>query len=320
MIELSILIPVYNAEAFLQETFDSVLVQAVNLDRIEVVVVNDGSTDKSLSVIRHYESRFPHFKYIVQKNGGVSRARNRGLELVSGKYVTFLDADDTFREGALPQVLETIKKRTSDIFFFDDIYAAELETYEKGEFLSRFFYSVYVWKTCINVQFLKEKGLRFSDGYILEDGVFLLESVLRSSEIATRKLCTVFYRENAKSLTRNYSDQKKNREMVASFVFVINKYRQLMDEAKDELSPQAIHNITERKEGFIFFLIIRMIRYGYTNKQMEENLQKVQFDSFRVFPGAHHDKFIYKLLAPALTYAPIRKCINSCYSFFNRKS
>src|SRR4030067_1442187 len=111
-----IIIPVYNAEQYLPETLDSVFTQTYT--NIEVITVDDGSTDKSAEIIK----RYPAVKYIRQKNGGVSNARNSGIKASSGDYIAFLDQDDLWLPEKLKIQLEIASRhQESGIFFCDGL-------------------------------------------------------------------------------------------------------------------------------------------------------------------------------------------------------
>lgn len=101
---LSIVVAVYNGEKFLPRFFDSLIAQ--KLENWELIVVNDGSTDDSESVIRQYEDKFENFKVLTQENGGVSVARNTGMAVATGKYITFPDIDDEIDARMYGRLLE----------------------------------------------------------------------------------------------------------------------------------------------------------------------------------------------------------------------
>ena len=109
MIQLSIVIPVYNVEGYLARCLDSVIVPG--LEGYEIIVVNDGSTDGSGTVAADYAARYPSLiRLIQQENGGLGAARNTGLEAARGEFVFFLDSDDWLRDGAVPEMLEKLKE------------------------------------------------------------------------------------------------------------------------------------------------------------------------------------------------------------------
>ena len=102
----TVVIPVYKVEKYLRETLDSVISQSIGFEeKIQIILVNDGSPDKSGEICREYRDRYPdNIVYIEKENGGVSSARNRAIPLISGKYVNFLDSDDCWSENAFEAV------------------------------------------------------------------------------------------------------------------------------------------------------------------------------------------------------------------------
>jgi len=102
---LSVIIPVYNARETLPLALDSVLSQG--LDDMEIILVDDGSRDDSLDVCRDYAGRYPFIRYTSQKNGGPAAARNTGLQMASGRYISFVDSDDTVLPGAFSGLLSS---------------------------------------------------------------------------------------------------------------------------------------------------------------------------------------------------------------------
>lgn len=89
---ISIIVPVYNAEKYLQKCLDSILEQTYQ--NLEIIIVNDGSTDNSGQICQEYEKKDSRIIYIEKENGGVSDTRNTGLDRMTGSYVTFVDSDD----------------------------------------------------------------------------------------------------------------------------------------------------------------------------------------------------------------------------------
>lgn len=114
---ISVIIPVYNAEKYLPTCLESVLNQTYS--DLELILVNDGSKDGSGAVCDAFAARDPRVKVIHQKNGGVSAARNSGLEFASGQYVAFIDADDDIKPGYLERLHEKIVGQEADIVCCD---------------------------------------------------------------------------------------------------------------------------------------------------------------------------------------------------------
>lgn len=92
--KLSIIIPVYNVERYLRQCLESCLSQDVPKSQYEVIIVNDGSPDNSQAIIDEYSSKYDNVRVLKKKNGGLSSARNAGLNIASGDYIWFVDSDD----------------------------------------------------------------------------------------------------------------------------------------------------------------------------------------------------------------------------------
>ena len=112
----SIIIPIYNAEATLARCLDSILSQ--NYENAEIILVNDGSTDNSGTLCEQYAHNDSRVQYILQMNGGVSSARNKGLEIASGKYVLFVDSDDYVSKEYFSQIDRLIELHDTDLIIF----------------------------------------------------------------------------------------------------------------------------------------------------------------------------------------------------------
>lgn len=119
MKEISVIVPVYNVEEYLSECLNSLVNQTIK-EKLEVIVVNDGSTDNSQKIIDEYVEKYPDlFTSYIKENGGLSDARNYGMNRTNCEYITFLDSDDYMVKDAYEKVLKKIKEENLDIVFFD---------------------------------------------------------------------------------------------------------------------------------------------------------------------------------------------------------
>ncbi|MBR5598916.1 MAG: glycosyltransferase, partial [Alphaproteobacteria bacterium] len=123
-VSVSIVIPVYNAEKYLSKCLDSILSQS---KKVEIIAVNDGSTDNSLNILNNYASKYSNIKVINQSNQGVSFARNTGMNASTKDYITFVDSDDWLEPDAIQTALKIIKKDNPDILLtsYYDVYNKE---------------------------------------------------------------------------------------------------------------------------------------------------------------------------------------------------
>ena len=128
--KVSVIIPVYNAAEFLRQGLDSLLKQT--LRDIEIICVNDGSSDKSLEILKEYEKKDNRIKVIDQKNQGAGAARNNGMAIAQGEYLAFLDADDFFEENMLEESYNVAEAKEAEVCVFNaDLYDYTEKTYKK---------------------------------------------------------------------------------------------------------------------------------------------------------------------------------------------
>ena len=112
-VKISIIIPVYNVEKYLHECLDSIINQTFK--DLEIICVDDGSTDKSSEILEEYEQKDKRFTVISQPNKGVSAARNRGMQQAKGKYIMFVDSDDYIASNACELIYNSAEEKRCDI-------------------------------------------------------------------------------------------------------------------------------------------------------------------------------------------------------------
>lgn len=111
--KVSLIIPVYNVEAYLRKSLDSAVNQT--LDDFEIIAVNDGSTDSSYEILKEYENKYDNFRVINQKNGGLSAAKNAGIKIAKGEYIAFLDSDDYLDKNFLETLYNMAVNNNAEI-------------------------------------------------------------------------------------------------------------------------------------------------------------------------------------------------------------
>ena len=104
MKKISLIVPVYNVEDFVARCLNSLLEQNMSYEDYEIIIVNDGSTDSSLEIIQPYLEKYPNCKLIDKPNGGLSSARNAGLNVALGEYIWFVDSDDFIMPNLLDEI------------------------------------------------------------------------------------------------------------------------------------------------------------------------------------------------------------------------
>lgn len=120
--KISIIMPLYNVEKYVSISIESVINQ--NYDNLELIIVNDGSTDKSANIARSYEEKDKRIKLIHKENGGLSDARNTGINHATGDYIIFIDSDDKWESNSLKPLIEFIESNNLDVAIFG--YSADV--------------------------------------------------------------------------------------------------------------------------------------------------------------------------------------------------
>lgn len=159
-ITLSIIVPVYNVEKYIANCLDSIKASVNTYDNeVEIVIVNDGTTDSSIDICKKYISSFKHMTIINQKNKGLSGARNTGISKSNGKYLLFLDSDDMIEENAIKNILQAIYNNGTDIILGK---AIKLNNTTKEKITNTLYYSKITKDTCPVKAFTKlDKNNRF---------------------------------------------------------------------------------------------------------------------------------------------------------------
>lgn len=229
-LKLSIIIPVYNVEAYIARCLDSVLQQDLSHDEYEIIVVNDGTPDDSMSIVNDYQNRFSNIRVIDRKNGGLSVARNTGLDNARGKYVWFVDSDDWIEPHSIKSVFEFAETHHLDAmgFFFQYAYedgsigtlqstAQYPDTVLSGEeFVAKTHFLCSPWAYIYRAVYLQENSLRFKEGILHEDEEFSPRAHFLCKHIAYTKKVVYNYFQRQGSIMKS----TKNEERVRSFLSI----------------------------------------------------------------------------------------------------
>lgn len=176
---ISVVIPAYNAETYLADTLRSIQIQSEH--RFEVIVVDDGSSDRTRKVVKHFTRNDPRFRYVFQTNAGAGSARNNGFAKCTGKYVTFMDADDLLTPDALEHLLWHAEKYGVDITigakrkiqsrsrdFLPKLFAERIKSAAPNK-IPGLRYHIAPHAKFFRRDFLLENEISFIEGYTYED-------------------------------------------------------------------------------------------------------------------------------------------------------
>jgi len=234
-IDVSIIIPVYNVQDYLPECLDSVIEQTISSR--EIIIINDGSTDKSYEILKEYKKRFPELIIINQENSGISETRNVGLRLAKGEYVGFVDSDDFIKLTMYEKMYEVASRDNCDIVICNYILYDEMQStkavkefdedgnIDKIEVLKKFLLNdvkAYAWNKLYKRELFTDNKIVFPSFVVCEDtpAGFLLFAQAKKISVIEEPL--YYYRQRQKSLTNTYS--LKAMEDMISGCYIMRDY------------------------------------------------------------------------------------------------
>lgn len=229
-INLSVIIPVYNSERFLEACVDSLLASD-GISVVEIIIVDDGSSDGSVIIADRYSALNDNIKVIRRTNGGASCARNTGLEQASGKYVFFMDSDDSVKPGLFSQVIKITDTCDSDVILWDadaedesgsqvskkirdyfthgaldkdEILSGQEALYKQLKATSDF--PTVIWLGAYRRSFLLDNDLLFKNGIHHEDDLWIPQVMLEAQSVQYIPEKLYIYRMHGDSLSRPSED------------------------------------------------------------------------------------------------------------------
>lgn len=239
---VSVIVPIYNVEKYLKQCIESILNQTYK--KLNIILVNDGSTDNSLKICEEYEKKDNRIEIVNKKNGGLSDARNAGIERACGEYIAFIDADDYVEENYIERLYESCKKNNTKISIagiknFDEQtnsnlneYSFENDDIKCGRDLLVEYYNgksvqvIVAW----NKLYKKElfDNIRFNNGRIHEDEFITYKLLYDLDRISIIKECLYNYRKTPDSIIN-----KKFNKNRLDFLKALEERVEFFSEKKD---------------------------------------------------------------------------------------
>lgn len=211
---VSVIVPIYNAERYISETIKSILNQSLN--DIEIILVNDGSTDSSLTICEQYLQKDSRIKLVNQNNSGVSIARNNGLKLANGEYVFFMDSDDTIDPNFLNSSYNVAKKQNLDIVVVGEYCCKRLPNV----------FALPTWGQFLKHDFLTQHSdIRFPENIQpCEDGLFSNQLLALTKKIGANPDGIYNYRHHEEQ------NHKKNNDNVEKILAQIPSWFKILED------------------------------------------------------------------------------------------
>lgn len=281
---VSVIIPVYNVEEYLRECLDSAVNQT--LKNIEVVCVDDGSSDHSADIVREYAAKYPNVKLIQKENGGVSSARNAGLDAATGEYIYFLDSDDYIDTDMFETVYAKVTQEDLDILCFDAVSLFESEEIRQENHTYINYYTrshdysgvrtgqamfsamrknmefrPVVWAQMYRRALIEDNHLRFYRGIVHEDNLFVFQCMILAQRV--NYLDKNYYHRRLR--TNSIMTAKKSMRNVEGYLVSYTEILNFMHGRQVE--PEAFNEISE----FLYTSVWGNARRIYRNLDIREN-------------------------------------------------
>ena len=310
-IKISIIVPVYNSKVYLNKCLHSLVNQS--LEEIEIILINDCSTDESIDILKEYKEKYPNKIILIdlKENKGPGGARNEGMNIAKGEYIGFVDSDDYVEKEMYEELYKLAKLGNYDMVdcAFNNGHAqklalsttkntwGELDIEKRGHLIA---YSGFVWSKIIKRNILIDNNIRFRENVTFEDVDFLPVVMLHLKNVYASDLVLYYYTNNFESLSNISNNDIQIKDRMKTLRYLVKKFKDLnaYEEYKDEIT------------FIIYYMYIYMIKH-YTlcldeekvNYEMYRELQEFFFEL--VDYDYHDNKYILTLDKKKRMYAEL---------------
>lgn len=300
MAEVSIILPAYNSENTIAKTIESILNQ--NFENFELLLINDGSTDRTEAICKNYSSNDKRIKYFKLKNGGVSKARNFGIAKVSSPLIVFIDSDDLYEHNYLEELLNDISKNDYDLCicgyncfggsrkkislvssFSSNKKNIVIETLQPKLLFNQ------LWNKIYKTKIIRSNNILFDESLDLgEDALFNIKYLKHAKMVHFNKECLYNYRISNSGLGFKYREDSGKLKLVF-FKEMLNMYQDkkynstyvYMNIIKQYVS--CISNVVDFKNNTSLKYKLNKINYIIKDQLLLESLSNCEKKSWTFF-------------------------------------
>lgn len=301
MEKVSLIIPVFNSDKYLEECLNSIISQ--NYCNYEVILINDGSTDESKKICENYVKSDSRVRLINQKNQGVSIARNVGIKEATGDVIMFIDSDDILEDNALTFILDNFKqndmlcfgytamfKNCKNVVINDSIIKDKKEI--ENKILLNDKIGGYLWNKCFKASIIKKNNILFDINlHYCEDLIFVIDYLKYCNNITYINKSLYFYRMRKSSVSYNFFNMKN--------ITLLNSYKILINRITDE----KINNRLKYNYLVNYYKLKKLIPKNFDIDQCiikdEKNIiknEKLNIKKLLMFYLIKYFNFIYRIL------------------------
>ena len=247
MAVISIIIPVYNSEKYIEECVKSVCAQTFS--DLEIILIDDGSTDNSFKICENFAKNDMRIKLIHKENNGVSAARNTGIEAATGKHFGFVDSDDVIDSKMFERMLAAIEKNDADIAFCGYLsikksenliceYMDSLEIMNRFDAMEKIFCSEdvkgFLWNKLFHTDIIKENNLLFDESLSYCEDLYFVHKYLSFCSKIVYDRSKMYYYRNGENFT--------NQDLTEKHFTIINAYDMILENEKNKKIKKFIND------------------------------------------------------------------------------
>lgn len=288
--KFSIIIPIYNVEDCVEKCINSIIAQ--NYTNYELIMVNDGSTDKSLNIIKKYENE--NIKIFSKDNRGAASARNYGLKKATGDFIWFIDSDDYICEDALDKLNKYINKNKSDVIIFKYyMQKGENITIHKDTVNLKLeenlpLFSINLWSKVFDRKFLIDNKLYLKEGIIYEDLEITPYILCKAKSVSFYEEPLYYYvnRNGSVSHQKKFNTNRDDKFIVIDSLIDRFKKDGMYEKYKEQLTYIAIVN-------YILRTTVELL--GFDKKIYKPRFSKIQTKLYEIDNNWYKNKYIKRL-------------------------
>jgi glycosyltransferase involved in cell wall biosynthesis len=265
----------------------SILQQDIDKNEYEIIIINDGSTDKGLEIVNKYASDYNNISVYSQENKGLGAVRNRGVQLARGKYTYFIDSDDYLADNTLGAIVKLAENHELEVLGFkskltniytekqsltnNNVLSSAITISDGITYMANTAFKNEVWWYIIKREFLLETGIQFIENRWMEDTIFTSSLFLKTQRMAAVPIDAHRYVDIPTSAMNNKEPSHYSKiiyDSAYAAIYYDNRIKELL--GKDDLiHKKCIARLKTRQESFVFFLIIRAMQSNLSLKQLE---------------------------------------------------
>lgn len=319
--KVSVVVPVYNVEDYLKRCIDSILHQTYK--NIEIILVDDGATDKSGQICDEYARKDSRIRVVHQKNRGLSGARNTGIDIAAGEYITFIDSDDYVADNYIEELISILEEKGADISIclglkFDGKFASIIDNEKKileftseeaiEDMLYRKIVNSYAWGKLFKTSFWAD--IRFPEGALFEDVKTIYKLYDLADKIVMTNQYLYYYYQRTGSIVNSGFDKRKLDVVKAGIEikkFVDKKYPKISDAAISKIFISSLDQY-------------RKIPYGRRYQEEKKYLKSIiQKSRKKVLLDKNNKKIVRVIACMTCISTEGVRALCKCYTILNER-